>query len=187
MAGILIDLVLVAIAALCILRGWQKGFVSSVIGLGRFALSLFLSYFLSAPLANAMQPAILEKLGGGESENFFSNLLAGIVSSGYVARVLAFAILFLASSLLIKVLEVILNLFVKLPVLKFANNLLGVLVGVLTAFFWVELLTVLFMVAATYFSESVSWLSAETFDKTFLAKFFYEHNFFRAIFEAITG
>lgn len=187
MVGIIIDLVLVAVAVFCLLWGWHKGFVSSVLGFGRFFIATLLSFWLSGPLGNWAQPWILEKMGSGESDNLFVKVFQTAVSSGYVARVLAFAAVFILTSIAVKVLELVLNLVAKIPGLHFMNGLLGMLMGAVNAFFWVELLTVLFIVAAGFFSESISWLSATSFEKTILAKWFYEHNFFRMIFESMMG
>lgn len=85
-----------------------------------------------------------------------------------------------------KILELVLNIFVKLPVINFMNNILGLVVGIVAGFFWIQLLSVLFMTFAEYLASSVSWLSVEDFDNTLLARFLYENNLFRIIFESLS-
>ena len=66
------------------------------------------------------------------------------------------------------------------------NNILGLVVGIVAGFFWIQLLSVLFMTFAEYLASSVSWLSVEDFDNTLLARFLYENNLFRIIFESLS-
>lgn len=184
--SVIIDLVLVAVFIFCAVFYYKKGLLSSIIGFARFWVALGLAFLFSGGLAERLQPAIESNLGTDEGGSFVSQLVGMAVSSGFVARVLAFAIIFIVSFIAVKILELVLNIFVKLPVLNFMNNILGLAIGVVIGFFWIQLLSVLLMTFAEYLASSVSWLSVEDFDNTLLAKFLYENNLFRIIFESLT-
>ncbi len=184
--SVIIDLILVAVFVFCAVFYYKKGLLASIIGFARFWIALGLALLFSKGLAGKIQPVMESKFGVEEGGSFVSELVGMALSSGFVARVLAFAIIFIVSFIAVKILELVLNIFVKLPVINFMNNILGLVVGIVAGFFWIQLLSVLFMTFAEYLASSVSWLSVEDFDNTLLARFLYENNLFRIIFESLS-
>lgn len=185
--NIVIDGILIAVAIFCVIYYSVKGFVASVVGLIRFWLALGLSVAFSGPLAEKLQPVVVSRLNFSENDSFFSQIVERVVTAGYLSRVLAFALIFVAALLAVKILELALKLLTKLPVLKFLNKSLGAVVGIGMALFWVQLLTVIFMATAEFLAGSVSWLTPEVFDNTVIAKFIYDNNLFRYMFEGLTA
>ena len=184
--SLLIDAILAAVMIFCIVYYAKKGFAASLLGLIRFWIALALALLFSGPLAEKLQPIISEKIGNG-NENFFSVIVNGFVSSGYVARVLAFAILFAAAVILVKLLEMALRLLSRIPVIGGLNKILGTLLGLLVGFFWISLLSLILMAMAEYLSGSIPGLTHESFKNTILAKFLYENNIFRLLFEKLSA
>lgn len=182
-----IDGILVAVMLFCIVFYSVKGFVSSVVGLFRFWIAAALSGVFSKSLSEKLHPMILSKIGLEESGNFFSKVVNAVVSSGYISRVIAFALVFVVTLIAVKILEIIMNLLTKLPVMRFLNRTLGSAVGVVIGAFWVQLLAIIIMALAELLAGSVEWLSPEIFNGTVIARFLYEHNVFRMVFEALTG
>lgn len=185
--SLIIDLILVAVFAFFVIFYMKKGLVHSIVGFARFWIALGIAIAFSGLLADALQPLISEKIGNGDGESFMSAIVQSVVSSGYVARVLSFALLFAVAFVAVKLLELLLRPLVKLPVIHFMNNALGAVLGVLVGFLWLQLLSIVFMAAAELLSGSISWLTPESFDSTILAKFLYEHNLFRLLFESLTA
>lgn len=185
--SLLIDLILVAVMVFCTVYYGKKGFAASLVGFARFWIALGLALLFSGSLAEKLQPFVNEKLGTGEGDSFLSSIVEKMLSSGYVARILAFAILFAAGFLAVKLLELFLRMVVKLPVIHTLNNALGTVLGVLVGFFWISLLSLILMTLAEVLAGSVSWLSPKDFENTVLAKFLYENNFFRLIFEKLSN
>ncbi len=185
--SLLIDAILAAVMIFCIVYYAKKGFAASLLGLIRFWIALALALLFSGPLAEKLQPIISEKIGNGDGESFFSVIVNGFVSSGYVARVLAFAILFAAAVILVKLLEMALRLLSRIPVIGGLNKILGTLLGLLVGFFWISLLSLILMAMAEYLSGSIPGLTPESFENTILAKFLYEKNIFRLLFEKLSA
>ncbi len=183
--GIIMDLIIIAVFVFCVIFYRIKGFASSALSMLRFFISLALSFALSKPLANKLQPLIEGKFADGDG--VLSDIGTKVVSSGYISRVLSFAIIFIVTLVAVKLLEIVLSLFLKIPALNFMNKLLGTIMGVAIGLLWMQILSVIFMVLAVYFSGTVSWITAETFDNTILTKFLNDYNIFRLIFEKLVG
>lgn len=185
--SLLIDVILVAVFVFCVVYYTKKGFVHSLMGITRFWLALIPSVLLSAPLAEKFDPYIQATLGGGEGDSFWSDILQRALHTGYVSRVLAFALLFLAATLLVKLLELLLRYVVELPGIHFVNKALGTVLGIVAGLLWLQILSVIFMAGAELLSGSVSWLTPDYFENAILAKYLYEKNLFRLFFEALTA
>ncbi len=182
-----IDGILVTVMIFCVIFYSKKGFVASLVGFVRFWLAAGLAIWLSGPVANKLQPVVEAKLGISQNEGFFSVIVERIVSSGYLSRVLAFALIFVAALIAVKLLELLLKLLVKLPVVSFFNKTLGAVMGIAIGLFWLQVLSLVFMMLAEYLSGSVSWITHDAFDNTYLAKFIYDNNLFRYLFERLTS
>ena len=182
-----IDSVLVAIMLFCVVFYSVKGFISSVVGLFRFWIAAALAGVFSKPLTERLHPIIVDKLGMEEGGNFVSEIVKGVISSGYISRVVAFSLVFAAVLIALKLLELIMNLLSKLPVIRFLNRTLGTAVGVVVGVFWVQLIALVLMACGELFGDTVPFLAPDVLNGTVLAKFLYEHNLFRLVFESLTG
>lgn len=184
--SLLLDIILLIVMVFSAVFYYRKGFAASVVGLLRFVIAFVLSVMFSGLLADVFQPAVSKALPSGGGESFFSMIGEKMVNSGYVAYVLAFALIFLLSLLVVKLIEFLLRTIIQsLPVIGTFDHLLGGLVGILAGFFWAQLLTELYVALAHY--ASGGFFSAEVFNDTVLAKFLYDYNLFGLIFKAITG
>lgn len=92
-----------------------------------------------------------------------STMIADPVVSA-VSGVLAFLALFVLSVIVLKLLTWILDLVFQLPVLKTANTLLGLVVGVLNALVWMWVLSALSVI----FIRAMSSVSPEYFSETLI-------------------
>ena len=71
--------------------------------------------------------------------------------------------------------------------IRFLNRTLGTAVGVVVGVFWVQLIALMLMACGELFGDTVPFLAPEVLNSTVLAKFLYEHNLFRLVFESLTG
>ena len=165
--ALIVDIVLVAVLALCIFLGWKKGFIH--------AISKFLTYILSFVLANIfwkylsvyigrlpfIQNLITEGVEGPAFEEgasfvnklktMFTFLSSDVIQNGNaenLTMIISFAIIFIAALILLKLLFRLLDAIIKkIPVVKQINGLLGAIVGFFNGSIWTWAITNLFVKA----------------------------------------
>lgn len=100
-----------------------------------------------------------------------------------VITVIAFLILFIGTTLILKLAVFLLDRFFQLPVLKQANTFLGVLLGVILALIRVYLFVAVINVLLPY-GQQLNWqfFSQIHAEETLLFGWFCKHNLFTAIF-----
>ena len=76
---------------------------------------------------------------GEKAEAIVNNLIADVG-----ATLISYGIIFIAATLLIKIVFLILDLTAKMPVLKQVNKMLGMLIGGVTGLFWSWVFTLVF-------------------------------------------
>ncbi len=137
------DLILICFITLSAFVGMKRGFIKTIVGLASTLISLALTL-----LAYPVVSDLLHKLGVGEaiteiilsviSKNEQVNLGLGIMertaeaSSVVVLNVISFIAVIILTKFVITLLIKSLNIITKLPVIKQANALLGMVVGVLS-------------------------------------------------------
>ena len=137
------DLILICFIVLFAFIGMRRGFIKTVVGFASTLISLVLT-LLAYPIVSDL----LHKLGVGESikeiildviaKNEQSNLGLGIMektaeaSSVMVVNVISFIAVIILAKFVLTLLIKSLNIITKLPVIKQANALLGMVVGLLS-------------------------------------------------------
>lgn len=137
------DLILICFIALSAFVGMKRGFIKTIVGLASTLISLALTL-----LAYPVVSDLLHKLGVGEaiteiilgviSKNEQVNLGLGIMektaeaSSVVVVNVISFIAVIILTKFVLALLIKSLNIITKLPVIKQANALLGMVVGFLS-------------------------------------------------------
>lgn len=177
--ALIVDLVLIAVLALCVFLGWKKGFIH--------AISKFMTYILSFVLANIfwkylavyigrlpfIQNLITEGVEGpvfeegasfvNKLKTMFTFLSSDVIQNGnaenttavvnnYLAEtltmIISFAIIFIASLILLKLLFRLLDAIIKkIPVIKQINGTLGAIIGLLNGSIWTWAIANLFVKA----------------------------------------
>jgi uncharacterized membrane protein required for colicin V production len=115
----MIDIIFLILFVIGIMAGLKRGFISSLIRLVGFILSLFLAYHYYEQTA-----ITLKKLFPVHISN---NSIAGFDQFFY--EIIAFALLFIGTRLVISFLGSLLNGVFQLPLLKQINSLLGGVFG----------------------------------------------------------
>lgn len=137
------DLILICFIALSAFVGMKRGFIKTIVGLASTLISLALTL-----VAYPVVSDLLHKLGVGEaiteiilgviSKNEQVNLGLGIMektaeaSSIVVVNVISFIAVIVLTKFVITILIKSLNIITKLPVIKQANALLGMVAGFLS-------------------------------------------------------
>jgi len=94
-------------------------------------------------------------------------------------------LIFIAASLFVKLIEVIMNAMTKLPFVNFINRMLGMGMGLVIGFFWVELIAFAVVSLADYLNEILTFLPEGAIRDTVVLHWLYEHNIFRWIVDRL--
>ncbi len=116
----IIDIVLGLIFLLCVGYYYRKGFARSILE--------FFSFFAAA---------IVTRVFYGDVANFLLENTSFFADDSYPqqkARLISMIVLFIAASIIIKLLISFIDRFFKLPLIKTANKALGLLIGILIGF-----------------------------------------------------
>ncbi len=135
------DLILICFIALFAFTGMKRGFIKTIVGLASTLISLALTL-----LAYPVVSDLLHKLGVGEA---ITEIILGVIakkeqvnlglgimettaeaSSVVVVNVISFIAVIILTKFVLTLLIKSLNIITKLPVIKQANALLGLVVGV---------------------------------------------------------
>lgn len=149
--GLIIDIVIIAIVALSIFLGYKKGLVALSIQLFAFIIAVLITFILYQPVTNfivnatgideAIQNAILEKANDIiQEDSEMSNTIVEEVKNDMLpetARTISINIitfvvvilLFLIVKIGLRFVTALANLVTKLPILKQANEVGGIVYG----------------------------------------------------------
>ncbi len=181
MGSLCIDGFVVLVFVLIVVHYTHRGFVASLVGFLRFWIASGLAILFSGRVGSALQPIIESRLNLEADGSFFSNLLQQIVHSGYLANAISFILIFIAASIFVKLVEVIVNAMAKLPFVNFVNRMLGMAMGLVIGFFWIELIAFAVVLLADYLNEVLTFLPEGAIRDTVVLNWLYEHNIFRWI------
>jgi uncharacterized membrane protein required for colicin V production len=115
----MIDFIILIFFIIGIFSGWNRGFVNSLIRIVGFFLSFYLAYHYYKQTASVLKniiPLHINDPTNGNAEQF-------------VYQIIAFAILFIGTRIVISVLGSLINSIFKLPVLRQINSFAGGVLG----------------------------------------------------------
>lgn len=96
-----------------------------------------------------------------------------------IASIIIISLLFFGSLILLKITAYVLNKLCMLPVLKTANKLLGLILGILLALIRIYFFCIITKAFIPYGQTlDIGWLAAIDPEKTLIFKLFYEYNVF---------
>lgn len=189
------DLILICFIALFAFMGMKRGFIRTIVGLASTLISLSLTL-----LAYPVVSDFLHKLGVGESiteiifdvisKNEQTNLGLGIMektaeaSSVVVVNVISFIAVIILAKFVLTLLIKSLNIITKLPVIKQANALLGMVVGFLSG---ILISYTLIGVLAALNDNNVIWVVKEHLDSSLLAVLMYRDNAITEVLSKFIG
>lgn len=189
------DLILICFIALFAFIGMKRGFIKTIVGLASTLISLALTL-----LAYPVVSDLLHKLGVGEaiteiiigviSKNEQVNLGLGIMektaeaSSVVVVNVISFIAVIIFAKFILTLLIKSLNIITKLPVIKQANALLGMVMGVLSG---ILISYTLIGVLAALNDNNVILVVKEHLDSSLIAVLMYRDNAITEVLSKFIG
>ena len=189
------DLILICFIALFAFIGMKRGFIKTIVGLASTLISLALTL-----LAYPVVSDLLHKLGVGEaiteiiigviSKNEQVNLGLGIMektaeaSSVVVVNVISFIAVIIFAKFILTLLIKSLNIITKLPVIKQANALLGMVMGVLSG---ILISYTLIGVLAALNDNNVILVVKEHLDSSLIAVLMYRGNAITEVLSKFIG
>lgn len=185
MAHLIVDGLIALLFAIIVINYTYRGFIASVVGILRFFIATGVATLLAPTVGAEIQPTVEARLSLDAGGSFFSALLQKIVTSGYLSKALAFVLIFTATSILIKLIELLVNAMTKLPLINFINRALGAVMGIAVGFFWVQLVAFGSVTLATCLKDTVFLFPKGTYQNTTVLKWLYEHNIFTWIVERL--
>ena len=132
---------------------------------------------------DAIRQSFAEK-AAHSAEEAIAGITEKVVSpvSYALAYALCFIVIFISALVLLWLIKHLLNLAAKLPVLKQANKILGLVAGTALGILVVWVITIGLKLALPYLNVMApSAFPEDLFDKTFLLKFFYNVNVLRPL------
>lgn len=131
--SVLLDGLLVVLFGTCAALGWRRGFIKMLSGVLALVVASLVSSVLSTPAAAAIAPRAALPYD--------------------VVRLLCTIVLFILSYALMSFMLRTLNVVAKLPLLKWANKVLGLVLGMASGALWV-----LFALGVLYTLAWLGWL-----------------------------
>lgn len=205
----IIDLILVALILFSAYRGYKKGLISILISLLALILSIVLGFTLKDSLANYLyentkvgttieqnaQSIITQNIDGRtESLSLFEEILSNQeiqnsyevsqlpkVVTMFSLKIISFVLILAGVYIICLILQLVLNLFFKLPVINSINKLGGAVINTLQT-----LLKVWIVLAIIYFMMPIQKTNdlSDLINNSFVTKGLYENNFFVSIIES---
>ena len=154
------DLILLAILAVCTFVYYKMGFIKIVLGTVCIIASLILAWFFSS---------------------MFAGFSGGSVQVGTATVPTTRTILFIVFSLVFSVvLQLVLRAMQaaidKIPVVGFADHLLGGVLGLILGLLGCYVLLNLVAIIIYFTGDSLAWMNSKMIEGTLLVKYLYQYN-----------
>ncbi len=202
--GIIIDIIIIAIVVLSIFLGYKKGLVALSIQLLSFIIAVVITFILYQPITNfivnatgideSIQNSILEKANDVmQEDNEMSNTIVEQVKNDMLpetARTISIniitfgvvIILFLLVKIGLRFVTALANLVAKLPILKQANELGGIIYGFIRGLLLIYVILLVINISGEINPENGAYKSV---NETNLGKFMMQYNVLNVFMDKI--
>ena len=202
--GIIIDIIIIAIVVLSIFLGYKKGLVALSIQLLSFIIAVVITFILYQPITNfivnatgideLIQNSILEKANDVmQEDNEMSNTIVEQVKNDMLpetARTISIniitfgvvIILFLLVKIGLRFVTALANLVAKLPILKQANELGGIIYGFIRGLLLIYVILLVINISGEINPENGAYKSV---NETNLGKFMMQYNVLNVFMDKI--
>ncbi len=176
------DFILILVLVLFALDGWKKGFIRTLLNLSSTVISLVFGIILYNPISKLLRES---SLGDFVEENVYEFLLksgeellktdiAVKTASSIVVNTISFIMVIILAKIFITILSKVLNIAARFPVIKQANKVLGVIVGIFSGL--IVCYIAVGVIKNLSSNEIISQIN-ESIESSSLAIKFYEGNF----------
>lgn len=181
--SMLLDIIILGVAALCVYSGWKGGFAKSVITFFGFFIALFGGYLLAPRLGVYLLPLIEEHFESEANGTLAGSIKNFNITAEVAADVISFGILFISINLIVFLIKLLVKVVFSFPILKQADKFAGFLFGIVTAYLFVNVACLLAFTFSEVFIRSFEGVTAEMFEGSVIARWFYENNIFYFIMD----
>ncbi len=181
--SMLLDLLVIATLAICIFLYTKRGFIRGVMGLCGSLIAM-IAATLTKPLIQPLFESALKDLLGGDGDSL-SSVLGVSITARAVASVISFFLLFLFYMVILSVATHLIDRFCRLPVLKQANRILGLVLGLVIGLIYAQILAIFLFTFSELLVNSLGWMSQEAFEGSVVARWMFDHNLFRLLMDLI--
>ena len=202
--GLIIDIAIIAIVVLSVFLGYRKGLVALSIQLFAFIIAVVITFILYQPITNfivnatgideTIQNSILEKANDiMQEDSKMSNTIVEEVKNDMLpetARTISINIitfvvvivLFLLVKIGLRFVTAMANLVAKLPILKQANELGGIIYGFIRGLLIIYVILLVVNISGEISPENSIYMSV---NETNLGKFMMEYNVLNVFMDEI--
>lgn len=181
--SMLLDVIVLAVLALTVFAYAQKGFAKSLLDFFGFILSLIFAFLAIPLLMPYLEGPITNAISGYDgSSGSLSDLLGTDFTAHLIAKVMSFTILFLLITVAVRIASWLIDKIFRLPVLKQANKLLGLLLGLVLGLFYAQLLSIFLFTFSELLISTQNFITREAFEGSVVARWMYDYNFFKLLF-----
>lgn len=181
--SMILDVLIIATLLICAILYTKRGFIKGILGLCGCLVAL-IAAAITRPLLQPILMEPLHKLFTG-SHGTLSNVLETVLSVETIASMIAFTLLFILFMIVVKLVTFLLDRFCRLPVLKQANRVLGLLLGLVIGLIYAQILSIILFTFAELLVSSQSWITAEAFEGSVVARWMFDHNIFRLFMKTL--
>lgn len=179
----MVDIVFIAIIVLFAYIGAKRGLIRTLIGLLTTGVSLVLSMMLYKPVSLALANSALGDTVRENIEKFIvenTGSAASLIHNGaitassqIVINAISFVLIVILSKVIISIVVSIVNIASKLPVIRQANSLLGLVIGVISGV--VICYIAIGVIGAAETEGSLSNIAQQIKDSIVASSFYYDN------------
>ena len=185
------DIILALVIAVFALRGAKRGFARSVVGVISTVLSIAVSIFLYHGVAEIIYTSPIGETVRKGIEGFLAENTSGAMSGlinmqgGIDAltmlsvNAISFAVVIILSKIIVSFVAGTVNVAARLPIIKQANSLLGMAVGILSGCVFCYIAAGVLSAMGANFPSVI-----EMIENSIVARIFYENNLITNILSA---
>lgn len=153
----MLDIIILGLLVLGIFRGLKRGFILQILHFTGFFIAFFVATYFYGNLATQLEMLIPYPRILAEDWAFFSESL--MLENAYY-NMIAFAILFFATKIIVSIISSMLDFVAELPILNVLNGILGALFGLIEQY--LILFIVIFVLSLLPISQIQSLLESSS-------------------------
>ena len=178
--SMILDVMVLGTILLCAIIYTRRGFVKGLMGLCGSLIAIIAAASTKSILVPTFSKPIA-KLFDGAAGGLLSKLFDTQSTADSIASVIAFSLLFVVYLIAIRLLTILIDRFFKLPALKKANRLMGLLLGLFVGFLYAQLLSIFLFTFSELLLAVQDFITAEAFEGSVIAKWMFKYDIFRLL------
>ena len=158
----------------------RRGFIKGIMGLCGCLIAIIAAAATKSMLVPTFSEPI-EKLLEDSAGGIISKLFDTSSTAEAIAGVISFFLLFVIYLIVLRLLTVLIDRFVKLPVLRKANRLMGFALGLFIGLVYAQLLSIFLFTFSELILSVQDFITVDAFEGSVIAKWMFQYNIFRLL------